>query len=72
MTVCKSLRRRRHSQTETRHVKKPPGSQPGGCFIPYRAIGTESCHVCLKTMKLWTGTQVFTFELIRQAEPDGG
>ena len=30
MTVCKSLRRRRHSQTETRHVKNPPGSQPGG------------------------------------------
>jgi len=34
--------------------------------------GIASCHVCLKTMKLWTGTQVFTFELIRQAEPDGG
>jgi len=34
--------------------------------------GIASCHVCLKTMKLWTGTQVFTFELIRQAEPDDG
>ena len=33
--------------------------------------GIAICQVCQKTMKLWTGQQVFTFDLIRQADLEG-